>query len=139
MPGILTSLYKMTHKEKLIKQISKQDHMLITNTLWKDTHLRKQSKNYTTNNYYCQPIFIVFPGNYNDTPSTPIFLLASLKPETGQLKGKSNNVFYLTAWITFVLFFFFGLPNKGRFTRIHNIRKSYVKDKEITEIFLKSF
>lgn len=43
MPGLLTSLYKMTHKEKLIKQVSKQDHMLTMNTLQKDTCLRKQS------------------------------------------------------------------------------------------------
>lgn len=41
MPGTLTILEKWTQKEKLIKQISQQDHMLVRNTFWKDTCLRK--------------------------------------------------------------------------------------------------
>ena len=37
MPGTLTILEKWTQKEKLIKQISQQDRMLVRNTFWKDT------------------------------------------------------------------------------------------------------
>lgn len=66
MPGLLTSLYKMTHKEKLIKQVRKQDHMLTMNTPRKDT---LQQTTTTAN------LFFVLPENYNNNPSTRLFFL----------------------------------------------------------------
>lgn len=83
---------------------------------------KTENENYIINNYYCQPIFIVFFQEITMIILSSIFFFSIFKGWNREAKWEINKILYLTVWITFFLFSFFGLSKRERLPEFVTIR-----------------